>query len=99
MVKEKTRVWRKGKLRFNGGWERSLLHDIDPDELLMDMLKERVRLNRRIGDVTIVKEIEGHLLQFTQRQSRSLLFHVKEVPSEAEQIRSYFETDEVDAED
>lgn len=95
--KASDRVHKKGRITFRGGWERSLLHDIDPEKLLMDMLKERVRLQRRVGDVTIVKKIKGHKIQFTQKQSRSLLFHVKEVPSESDKIRSYFETGETDA--
>lgn len=70
-------VYKKGRIRFAGGWERCLLHDIDEEELLMDLLRERVRLDRRVGKVHVFREIDGYKLRFTQTQSRSRLIHVE----------------------
>lgn len=68
---------RQGRVRFRGGWERNLVRDLDEEELLLDVAKERVRQNKPVGDVSIFREVDGHKIRFTQRQSRSRLLHVE----------------------
>lgn len=72
-------VYRKGNIRFSGGWERSLLHDVDEKELLKELLQKRIDDNNMTNPVFIIKEIDGRMLKFTQNQARSKLFHVEAV--------------------
>lgn len=70
------KVYKKGRIRFMGGDERAYIADIDEEELLRDILKKRVKLQKPMGDVSVIKICEGHAVKFTQKQSRSLLMHV-----------------------
>ena len=77
--REEMRVYKKGKVRFFGGEARSLLHTIDDESLIRELAEQRVKENKWVGDVTIIKEIDGHTVRFTQKQARSLLLHVEEI--------------------
>jgi len=76
---EGEKVHKKGKVRFFGGWERSLIADVDEKELLYAILAKRIAEDKMVGDVYVDRVIQGHTLRFTQTQSRALLLHVKEV--------------------
>lgn len=76
---EGEKVHWQGKSRFFGGEVRSLLHDVDEKVLLKAILEERARQNKYTGEVSVVWDIDGHKVKFTQTQARSLLFHVEEV--------------------
>lgn len=76
---EGERVYKIGKVRFFGGDARALLHDIDPMELIKEILIKRAQDNKFTGEVSVFRTIDGHKLKFTQTQTRSLLLHVEEV--------------------
>ena len=73
------RVHKQGKVRFFGGWERSLLHDIDGLEIIREIMVIRANETRYTGHVSVNRVIDGHTIQFTQKQARALLLHVKEI--------------------
>lgn len=77
--REGERVHWQGKIRFFGGWERSLLHDVDGFAIIREIVEKRVKEKKFTGDMSVDKIIDGHKIRFTQKQTRALLLHVKEV--------------------
>lgn len=73
------RVYKQGKVRFFGGWERSLLHEVDGLAIIREIMALRASQGLLVGDVSVNKELDGHLIRFTQKQPRALLLHVKEI--------------------
>ena len=51
----------------------------DPDDLFLDILKQRVKENKRVGSVTIYKTIEGKTYSFTQNQVQSVSIYMRQV--------------------
>lgn len=73
------RIYKLKNIRFFGGDARLLLHNIDPEELMHDIIQLRIDTKQFIGDISIYRMVDGHKLKFTQTQMRAMLLHVEEV--------------------
>lgn len=73
------RVWFQDSVIFQGGDERRLLTEVDGDEIFNEIIKNRLDKNLVVGDSTIIKEVKGVKLKFTQKQTRSKRIYVEKV--------------------
>jgi hypothetical protein len=74
----------RGKIRFfyPRDFHIGILDNVDADlaeEWLYSILEERVRLQQRVGTVSITVTIDGHTLRISQTQSRARLLYIEVV--------------------
>lgn len=69
----------KDNIEFRGNPEavKRFRHYEGAWDLYMEILKERVRLNKRKGHVTVIREIDGDKLSLTQKKAKSKYIHVE----------------------
>ena len=76
---KKRGVHRLGKFTFKGGSERQYIKNIDPYEIQRSCMEKRVALQQMTGDVSVIRECEGHRIKFTQKQIRSFILYTDSV--------------------
>ena len=74
---KKRGVYRLGKFTFKGGAERQYIKNIDPYEIQRACMDKRVALQQMTGDVSVIRECEGHRIKFTQKQIRSFILYTE----------------------
>jgi len=78
MGRGKRQVYRIKDIRFMGD-RKWLPGDLDAYALIREIMAERCNTQNFTHPISLVKEFNGHELEFTQTQTRSKLLHVKEL--------------------
>lgn len=69
-------VYWKGRVRFTGEGRQYLIN-VDEEAIIRSLLQRRCDLQKSTGDVSIDIIAQGQELVISQKQSRSLMLHVK----------------------